>query len=352
MQLKPKLHGTFKLKNNADIVEFAPRSIQSAPELAVCGCYEFDSLTNKRIGGVSLFQIEDNRFVNIPKVDNNCAVLNSSADFGVLDIKWCNSEKFICACSDSCLRVYETSEVNESISGTINLTYRETSSLIVSESIEIILSLDFSDGKIISSTDKGQLYLTDIESGLCEVSGKHESEIWTCVFSQHDSRIVFSGADDCFLNAWDTRTHKKVAKFPHTAGVCCVQTDKRLENYVLTGCYDDKIHVFDMRFLPDLNQSLLRNTNCEWRTLKTLEIKGGPWRIKFNPEDPQLVGVAAMYEGYKLIENLSEVGEKFSNPEETELLGYGFDWSRKDSNKFMTCSFYDKIVSLWKIQKF
>ena len=330
------------LSRNVDTVEFSPFDIpqffpvSSCNDIFLSGSYELNVSLEKRWGNVSLFAVRD-----------DCVDLLLSKDcdeFGVLDSKWVTAEQFAVACSDSCCRLFEISGDDSSANSVFNVN--EKSKFEIEGNLgEIVLSLDVTTDNLVCASNKGNLYLINTGSQSVDIVGNHQCEIWTCSFSQSDPNLIFSGSDDCFLNVWDNRMSRKIFKIEHPSGVCSVQTEQKFPALLFTGCYDDSLRIFDLRFLETMTASSGRLATA----LSSVDIGGGPWRIKFNPMDKDLIGIAAMYEGYKLLRDQRDISEAFSNPRENKLLAYGFDWSRKNPKHCVSCSFYDRIVSLWSI---
>lgn len=106
---------------------------------------------------------------------------------------------------------------------------------------------------------------------------------------------------------------------------------------------------------------------------------GGVWRVKWHPSDPSLLAVACMHEGFQILRwSVDGSLEAESGPDSVKLetvvrykgkhesLGYGIDWSystttssraddtggakqEKTEKLVASCSFYDHLLTLWKV---
>ena len=320
---------------NADSVEFQPFPSGDRNLLLSCS-YQFEEQLNRRIGNLTLFSVVESRLDVVDTfADKTC---------GYLDSKWIDGSKVATACSNGEVKIFEIRERNGQTDA--KSLVNESCVQVDADKKPILLSLDFfgesfSTPLTICSSDKGCVHNVDLNCELVTEIGRHSCEVWTCAFDKNTPNMVLSGGDDCVMNIFDIRLQRKVKSVDHPSGVCCVQTDVRHPNLIVTGCYDDHIRLFDYRFMESEHSECLS---------KDVNTSGGPWRLKFSPDDKNLMGVAAMYEGYKTLQLPDcRLSKAFSNPEEANLLAYGFDWSRNQTHMFATCSFYDKIISLWKI---
>lgn len=110
--------------------------------------------------------------------------------------------------------------------------------------------------------------------------------------------------------------------------------------------YDETIRIWDTRNLK--------------QTLSSMEIGGGVWRIKWDPQDAGSMLVAGMYSGIFLIGvNADSSLQTLSDFKEHESIAYGADFcyfSLEEMHKYLgqtnatrlitTCSFYDKKLCL------
>jgi diphthamide biosynthesis protein 7 len=126
-------------------------------------------------------------------------------------------------------------------------------------------------------------------------------------------------------------------------GVCCIAQNPLEGNMLLTGSYDEYLRVWDMR-------SMAKPVNE-----KSLNLGGGVWRIKYHPSIADVILAACMHNGFAIV----KVGTKDATVMETyckhESLAYGADWQTSeveehntDSSVIATCSFYDRLLRVWK----
>lgn len=110
--------------------------------------------------------------------------------------------------------------------------------------------------------------------------------------------------------------------------------------------YDETIKIWDTRNLK--------------QTLSSLEIGGGIWRVKWDPQNAESILVAGMYSGIFLIGfNEDSTLRTLSTFKQHESIAYGADFSHfspEEMKNYLgetnaariitTCSFYDKKLCL------
>ena len=104
----------------------------------------------------------------------------------------------------------------------------------------------------------------------------HELETWIVSFDTFSSDIVYSGADDCKLKAWDLRASTEYPIFQnnsHEAGVTVVSPHPTIQHLLATGSYDEKVRIFDSRAM----RHPLTEFACGYG--------GGVWRLRWHPSD-------------------------------------------------------------------
>ena len=100
------------------------------------------------------------------------------------------------------------------------------------------------------------------------------------------------------------------------------------------------------------------------RPLANIDLAGGIWRIKWDPYEARYVLIAAMYNGFLVVDcNDIATPKVIAEYKEHESIGYGCSWSYpkvricnhqhlSDSPQEVfvaTCSFYDHILKLSKV---
>lgn len=120
-------------------------------------------------------------------------------------------------------------------------------------------------------------------------------------------------------------------------GVCCIVNHPGNENIILSGSYDENIAVWDKR-----------NWN---KPLSCTFIGGGIWRLKFDPHDSSYLGVACMYEGFKVVKFPDSSASQLQVIAEMkhDSIAYGIDWDPLHSGYLGTCSFYDQTCRIWNV---
>jgi diphthamide biosynthesis protein 7 len=159
-----------------------------------------------------------------------------------------------------------------------------------------------------------------------------------------------TGADDCKLKGWDTRAPSRPAFInsrSHTMGVTSIQTDPRSEHHVLTGSYDERLRIVDLR-MPTTE-------------LCALPLGGGVWCARWHPRDPGAILTACMHNGFHIARAGGDQLEHVASYEGHgvgDALAYGADWSHAPAHDTSTgparllgatCSFYDHALHLWAV---
>ena len=226
-------------------------------------------------------------------------------------------------------------------------------------------------------------------------------EVWSVAFDCNQPNIYYSGGDDSILKQWDRRllplqsedsTSRSIfdpispvnlIKNGHNMGVTVITTNSYYPYQVVTGSYDEHVRFWDTRFL-----------NNKAKPLADVSVGGGVWRLKWHPKLPNQLLVAAMHGGSAILDvntlalsqQVRERDCPISMSEEKDItiktskifsdhksMVYGATWihpstfsnfstlsisTEVDIEKGgkrigegylpFTCSFYDKIVHLWK----
>mmetsp|Transcript_17814 Transcript_17814/g.31755 ORF Transcript_17814/g.31755 Transcript_17814/m.31755 type:complete len:373 (-) Transcript_17814:317-1435(-) len=201
------------------------------------------------------------------------------------------------------------------------------------------------------STSDGELCLLKVREGRAEEEQRwraHDMETWIVAKDRFQPAVLFSGADDCKMKVWDTRQGCDfpvfVDKRTHTMGVCCLQSHPTREHILCSGSYDEKVRLWDTR---NLRAPL---------TTATHETGGGVWRLKWHPENPELLLAACMHAGFSVLQVESSMAsmETVATYTAQSSLAYGADWmpggcvaGSGGDNIVATCSFYDKLLHVW-----
>lgn len=176
----------------------------------------------------------------------------------------------------------------------------------------------------------------------------HDFELWTTSFDIHQPNLVYTGSDDCKFNCWDLRDSPSNLVFQcskvHKMGVCCIEKSPHDTNSLLTGSYDELLRVWDIRSISKpINET-------------SISLGGGVWRVKHHPFIPGLVLAACMHNGFAIVAIKGNKAEVLETYKKHDSLAYGADWHKGEANLaggrtkplVATCSFYDKLVRLWR----
>lgn len=208
--------------------------------------------------------------------------------------------------------------------------------------------------------------------------GKHDLEAWTCTFLQ-DGAGLLSGGDDSALNLWELPAkpttssedesdpesiQPKQARWKdvkiHGAGVTAILPLNSGEQgtLILTGSYDDHIRLIHV---PHIGR---RKIYAE------MYLGGGVWRLKrinvatsptsstgISTSDDLLLLASCMHTGARILRlkckgNEDWEFEVLAKFEEHKSMNYGSDCqlgvNEKGQRTFITTSFYDRLLCLWR----
>ncbi|GAA6063011.1 hypothetical protein JCM10212_002652 [Sporobolomyces blumeae] len=233
----------------------------------------------------------------------------------------------------------------------------------------LCLSLDWST-RHPSSADPASIIVSLSSGSLTHLTGEstltptrtwhaHDFEPWITSFDCWDTNTVWSGGDDLKLKGWDLRTDCEEPTFVNKrfeGGVTTITSHPLVENLIAVGSYDSQVRLFDRR--------------NPLRPLSTFDVGGGIWRLKWHPTNPNRLLVAAMHNGFSVIDydlapnaiGSSETdralipggGELVRRFEGHESLAYGVDWSdgaqtAEGRDLVASCSFYDHAMHVWAV---
>lgn len=333
---------------SADTVEWCP--IVNHRQFFVCGTYHLEEnkdlqLPTRRNGRVDLYKYNQS--------NNNLTKCDSKESAAILDSKWSLlGDRPIVAAATALGEVllYELSSVSETLKPLSMVHLNVNADTILTLAIEWNHENSMAK-KLIASDSKGNAsILQPVSSGLEIVSqwNAHSFEAWTCCFDKFNTNVVYTGGDDTVINAYDIRIDGNATKVmsnnTHMAGVTSLISLPEWEHLLATGSYDDHLRIFDNRSFK--------------HPVESIDLKGGVWRIKPDPQNKYLLLCACMYHNISIvgINNNMNVGEHLEIVGEYNEHGsicYGADWCYENigiSKVIATCSFYDQKLCVSKVE--
>eukprot|EP01095_Lingulamoeba_sp_RSL-Kostka_P002083 TRINITY_DN12934_c0_g1_i1.p1 TRINITY_DN12934_c0_g1~~TRINITY_DN12934_c0_g1_i1.p1 ORF type:complete len:401 (-),score=119.99 TRINITY_DN12934_c0_g1_i1:8-1210(-) len=390
--------GSFDVKYTADSIESCPY-VEEFENIFVCGCYQLDEETRRRIGGIHLFELNiekenENNSIDENNENESSGENNESSCFdriqfietqsGILDTSWCDKD-LVTAESTGKVSLYEIE--NGSSDGNDNnkpqLRLKGKCSIEENSKLGISLAVDWNcysheenvNRNVVSSYTNGEIAIFDVNRfSLNEIEDEddiilkwkgHHYEPWACCYNKLNHNLIFSGGDDLKLKCWDIRLDCQFPTFvnaQYDMGVTCIQCSPFDENIFAVGSYDQSLQLYD-----------IRNPK---KSLSSIDLGGGIWRIKWHPTNKKQILTACMRGNYNLVSigdcsveqqqqnnnngdnddidysNLYNLGFYDSVHNSKESLAYGVDWIRNKENTFdhiASCSFYNHICSVWNI---
>jgi len=149
---------------------------------------------------------------------------------------------------------------------------------------------------------------------------QHNLEAW-CVEVSHDRNLIVSGADDSLLLGWDLRSPDVLtfSNRSHEAGVISLACNPHNDFQILSGSYDERLRLFDLRHMKE---PLIRSNR----------LGDGAYQLSWHT-NKGVFAVAAMRCGFPIFE-LDEAGtfKRLGGYCESAgegchgSLGYGISW--------------------------
>ncbi|XP_057440994.1 uncharacterized protein LOC130732986 [Lotus japonicus] len=332
------------LDGNADAVEFC--SHDSNRDVLAASTYTLhEGDQPSRYGSISLF--------NIDVETSHFDMVYSEETCGIFDIKWNppagHVNLFLAqADADGYLRI-KTLEGGCDAAQGVHL--KEMTSEKISNYMCLYLDWNPSATSITVGLSDGSVSIVSLLESKLEIQEEwkaHDFELWTTCFDIHQPNLVYTGSDDCKFSCWDLRDGPSKRVFQnskaHKMGVCCIQKSPHDPNSLLTGSYDEFLRVWDVR-------SILKPINEI-----SISLGGGVWRVKHHPFVPGLVLAACMHNGFAIVSIKGDKAEVLETYKKHDSLAYGADWHKGEASQIggrtkplvATCSFYDKLVRLWR----
>lgn len=323
---------------HADCVKFVPTGKEA---VAVVACYELDEAMGRRAGRLIVAKHSgsavywtgtDARSTNTDYCSEVCDEISDIP--GVLDIYWFpGTTLLVTALAEGAPRVFQLD------SESLRLTDTQTPVDMPSENMTLAVS--GRPESFLTCDNRGFLRQWTMDSALRPVREwrGHEAEVWHVAMDRHDGNLFYSGSDDMTLRFWDLRVpadgNDPVAVLTnrsHEAGVCCIEPSPWDEHVLATGSYDERLRVWDRR--------MMRHPE------KTIECGSGVWRIAWNRQRRDLLGVAAMRAGFHVVD-LTDT--RICQTERVDdHVAYGIDW-HEDGRQLASCSFYNNQAQFFAI---
>ncbi|KAF5284366.1 hypothetical protein FQR65_LT13583 [Abscondita terminalis] len=325
----------YNTKLNTDSVEWCPH--EPYQNFFVCANYQLNPDTNARVGNILLFSVSS---------QTGLKLWQTLETFGVLDQKWCHYT----INGSSVLGV-----VNSNHSLEIYKFYECQLQLITCYQLKedvLILSLDWSTGKhndkleIICSDSKGFCHMFCLEDDILNYQASYPAhcyEAWISAYYYWNTNMFFSGGDDCLFLKFDKRCGAEPVfkNKTHEAGVTSIHSNVAKEFMLVTGSYDEKIRLWDLRAMKEPSA--------------VVQMPGPVWRLKWDPRTFKYLLAACMLGGAHVLHDLKLVSSYY----EHQSMVYGADWSYMDESSSLenckenkviaTCSFYDNFLCVSRL---
>ncbi|CAJ1329929.1 unnamed protein product [Effrenium voratum] len=209
---------------------------------------------------------------------------------------------------------------------------------------QILTHLCWSGTRLAAVGQDGRAHVLDLGESAKVVACRqqHELEAWCVELAES---LVLTGADDSYLVAWDPRSPEPAWRNrSHEAGVTALALNPHDGSELLTGSYDERLRLFDLRQMKAPLASSER-------------LGDGAYQLSWHPFCPGLVAVAAMRRGFPIfwVRGGFEKADAYCEDAEEGChgsLGYGISWQFSESRPYMaaSASFYDNSVHLWTAQ--
>lgn len=336
-----------------------------ADSIALLGTAEVDGTATRQRAVIGTYSLRSGES-DVPYREGRLLVVSASRDGdayelaveeeirdipGVLDVTaQTTPDMLYAACAKDSLLAFQAGEGNETH------LHSRRDVFEVEDPKRIILSVDVcqddaGDGAFVASSDStgGISVHRAIRRSWEQVIHRdtHALEAWS-VHIDVSREAMYSGGDDGALVCYDWNTDIecfRLRKAHGGVGVTAVTKNRyesrdEAEYHLWSGGYDDMLRFWDIRFTK--------------QCLSEVSVGGGVWRIRFHPEKKNLVLLATMYDGFKVVKrDGSDHLNVLCHYQGHESLAYGATWvpalDHRDQHVALTGSFYDHSLQLWTL---
>ena len=343
---------------NIDRIKFYNNEEKNNKIKALSAGYHLDKDTQKKTGGIFFFNISDNNKL-IPLENENIIL-----DYGLLDIKFSKDNYFIySANSDYSYTIFNLKNNSNNKKYLINEKDKENE-----EKIKItndVIEIDSKEQKIFLGANDGQIFIEDLSSqkNILSIPNAHDYGIWSIHLL--DDNTFLSGGEDAQIKLWDFRckngndgnAENKNISSNNKSYQSSINFIDNLRcdlsnNILITGSYDEKIVLFDIRNFP--------------KELKVIKTEHSVWDMKQSLiDDKNLLLMSSIYEGFNIWEidpvnnyNMNHILRLPITKNKDIYHGtivYGIDIKNNNSNRnnidILSCSFYDNLMMYWNYSK-
>ena len=351
-EYKYKIYDKYTCCQNIDRIKFFKNESKNKRIKALSAGYHLDKETQKKTGGIFYFDIsEENKIIPIESE-------NILLDYGILDIKFSKDNSFIfTANSDYSYTIFDLK--NNSVNKKHLIENNEEKNKITNDVIEI----DSKEEKIFLGANDGQIFVVDLptQKNILSIPNAHEYGIWSIhLLVENSPNLFMSGGEDAQIKLWDIRTKEGEIGFNNKSSnnksyqssinfIDHLKCDLS-NNVLITGSYDEKIILFDIRNFP--------------KELKFIKTEHSVWDMKQSClNSKNLLLMSSIYEGFNIWEiepdndyNMKHILRLPVTKNKDIFHGtivYGIDIHKKDNNSIdiLSCSFYDNLMMYWNYSK-
>jgi diphthamide biosynthesis protein 7 len=367
---------TFEVHSNPDCISFCKHP--QYKDLFLISYYEQEGTEQQWTGGFDLFSLgkspETHTDANSPNWDGPAVtpslLCDKTNNAGIFDIKWFNwpasfnegSMQVASAQVDKKLNIFgiPTELIDGQYSALARMNLNDSVQENLVELQEKVLYIDIPEAgsqNIVTALDNGLVSLVDpVKLAPVSTYEVHEFSVWCCLYDTEGSGLVFSGADDAKLCAFDVKGNTKVFGKKvglDDSGICHIIKNESDfgGNQIFVGSFDEHLRVYDKRSMQ--------------KPVHEEKLDGGIWRmsqIRDAGSDIDFLGCGLSYSNTfdvftqsPTAEDKISMAKHWSSPETHKSLAYGLDWysgvlpsptNGKNGSILACCSFYDKLISL------